>query len=131
VNFITDGSVIGDVLVQHPKTRTSITGSKEVGCDQRTCRKDRSRADVDQAHGAGNGGKDGSWWTKSRYRRAVEGTCRRSGIKAEMFACSRAIVSEKIYDTFVQKLVERTKKITVDRAKIQTITWVRSSASRR
>jgi 1-pyrroline-5-carboxylate dehydrogenase len=28
-------------------------------------------------------------------------------------ACSRAIVSEKIYDTFVQKVVERTKKITV------------------
>src|SRR6202011_2440976 len=28
-------------------------------------------------------------------------------------ACSRAIVSEKIYDTFVEKLVERAKKITV------------------
>src|SRR5713101_7237091 len=28
-------------------------------------------------------------------------------------ACSRAIVSEKIYDTFVQKVVERTKKIAV------------------
>src|SRR6202040_4388465 len=28
-------------------------------------------------------------------------------------ACSRAIVSEKVYDSFVQKLVERAKKITV------------------
>jgi 1-pyrroline-5-carboxylate dehydrogenase len=28
-------------------------------------------------------------------------------------ACSRAIVSQKIYDNFVQKLVERTKKISV------------------
>jgi 1-pyrroline-5-carboxylate dehydrogenase len=28
-------------------------------------------------------------------------------------ACSRAIVSEKVYDAFVQKLVERTKKVTV------------------
>ena len=28
-------------------------------------------------------------------------------------ACSRAIVSEKVYDAFVQKLVERTRKVTV------------------
>src|SRR5258708_12783000 len=28
-------------------------------------------------------------------------------------ACSRAIVSQKVYDNFVQKLVERTKKINV------------------
>ena len=28
-------------------------------------------------------------------------------------ACSRAIVSEKVYDSFVEKLVERTKKIAV------------------
>src|SRR5439155_14671059 len=28
-------------------------------------------------------------------------------------ACSRAIVSEKVYDTFVQKLADRAKKITV------------------
>jgi len=41
----------------------------------------------------------------------VQGGLRYQGQKCS--ACSRAIVSEKIYDTFVQKLVERTKKITV------------------
>src|SRR5256884_9509242 len=28
-------------------------------------------------------------------------------------ACSRAIVAEKVYDTFLQKLVDRTRKVTV------------------
>src|SRR5256712_10087946 len=46
---------------------------------------------------------------------AVEGTVQAAfGYQGQKCsACSRAIVSEKIYDTFVQKLVERTKKITV------------------
>ena len=45
---------------------------------------------------------------------AVEGTAQAAfGYQGQKCsACSRAIVSEKIYDTFVQKLVERTKKIT-------------------
>src|SRR2546428_5921113 len=46
---------------------------------------------------------------------AVEGTAQSAfGYQGQKCsACSRAIVSEKIYDTFVQKLVDRTKKITV------------------
>jgi 1-pyrroline-5-carboxylate dehydrogenase len=46
---------------------------------------------------------------------AVEGTAQAAfGYQGQKCsACSRAIVSEKIYDTFVQKLVERTKKITL------------------
>src|SRR5260370_2245692 len=46
---------------------------------------------------------------------AVEGTVQAAfGYQGQKCsACSRAIVSEKIYDTFVQKLVECTKKITV------------------
>jgi 1-pyrroline-5-carboxylate dehydrogenase len=46
---------------------------------------------------------------------AVEGTVQAAfGYQGQKCsACSRAIVSEKIYDTFVKKLVERTKKITV------------------
>ncbi len=46
---------------------------------------------------------------------AVEGTVQAAfGYQGQKCsACSRAIVSEKIYDTFLQKLVERTKKVTV------------------
>jgi 1-pyrroline-5-carboxylate dehydrogenase len=46
---------------------------------------------------------------------AVEGTAQAAfGYQGQKCsACSRAIVSEKIYDTFLQKLVERTKKITI------------------
>src|SRR6266403_1652780 len=81
VNFITGpGSVIGDVMVQHPKTRyIGFTGSKEVGL--------------------------------RISELAAQAAFGYQGQKCS--ACSRAIVSEKIYDTFVQKLVERTKKITL------------------
>ena len=41
-------------------------------------------------------------------------------------ACSRAIVSEKIYDNFVEKLVDRMKKIKVGPGRRSaTITWAR------
>jgi 1-pyrroline-5-carboxylate dehydrogenase len=119
VNFITGlGSVIGDVLVQHPKTRyIGFTGSKEVGLR------------ISELAGKAvpgqiwikrtvleMGGKDAIVVDdEADIDAAVEGTAQAAfsyqGQKCS--ACSRAIVSEKIYDTFVQKLVERTKKITV------------------
>ena len=40
-------------------------------------------------------------------------------------ACSRAIVSEKIYDKFLEKLVERVKEIKVGPLKIHRTTWAR------
>jgi len=69
VNFITGpGSVIGDALVQHPKTRyIGFTGSKEVGCASasllgRRCQgRCGSRRTVLEM-----GGKDGIGWTKKR-----------------------------------------------------------------
>jgi 1-pyrroline-5-carboxylate dehydrogenase len=62
------------------------------------------------------GGKDGIVVDEEAdIDAAVEGTVQAAfGYQGQKCsACSRAIVSEKIYDTFVQKLVERTKKITV------------------
>ena len=62
------------------------------------------------------GGKDGIVVDEEAdIDAAVEGTVQAAfGYQGQKCsACSRAIVSEKIYDTFVKKLVERTKKITV------------------
>src|SRR6266849_229514 len=113
VNFITGpGSVIGDVMVQHPKTRyIGFTGSKEVGL----------RISELAAKAA-----PGQIWIKRTVLEMggkdaivvddeVEGTAQAAfGYQGQKCsACSRAIVSEKVYDTFVQKLVERTKKITL------------------
>src|SRR5204862_8079240 len=62
------------------------------------------------------GGKDGIVVDEEAdIESAVEGTVQAAfGYQGhKCAACSRAIVTEKIYDTFVQKLVERTKKSTV------------------
>ena len=119
VNFITGpGSEVGDVLVQHPKTRyIGFTGSKEVGLR------------ISELAGKAvpgqiwikrtvleMGGKDSIIVDEEAdVDAAVEGVVQSAfsyqGQKCS--ACSRAIVSEKIYDTFLQKLVDRTKKITL------------------
>jgi 1-pyrroline-5-carboxylate dehydrogenase len=119
VNFLTGpGSEIGDALVQHPKTRyIGFTGSKEVGLRI-------SEFAGKTAPGQlwikrtilEMGGKDGIVVDEEAdIDSAVEGTVQAAfGYQGQKCsACSRVIVSEKIYDTFVNKLVERTKKITV------------------
>ena len=119
VNFITGpGSVIGDVLVQHPKTRyIGFTGSKEVGLRiSELAGKTVPGQMWIKRTVLEMGGKDGIVVDEEAdIESAVEGTVQEAfGYQGQKCsACSRAIVSEKIYDTFVQKLVERTKKITV------------------
>ena len=119
VNFITGpGSVIGDVLVQHPKTRyIGFTGSKEVGLRiSELAGKTVPGQMWIKRTVLEMGGKDGIVVDEEAdVDAAVEGTVQAAfGYQGQKCsACSRAIVSEKIYDTFVQKLVERTKKITV------------------
>jgi 1-pyrroline-5-carboxylate dehydrogenase len=119
LNFITGpGSVIGDALVRHAKTRyIGFTGSKEVGLR------------ISELAGKA---VPGQMWIKRTVLEmggkdaivvdeeadldaAADGTAQAAfGYQGQKCsACSRAIVSEKIYDTFVQKLVERAKKITV------------------
>ena len=119
VNFITGpGSVIGDVLVQHPKTRyIGFTGSKEVGLRiSELAGKTVPGQMWIKRTVLEMGGKDGIVVDEEAdIDAAVEGTVQAAfGYQGQKCsACSRAIVSEKIYDTFVQKLVERTRKITV------------------
>jgi 1-pyrroline-5-carboxylate dehydrogenase len=119
LNFITGaGEVAGDALVKNPKTRfIAFTGSKEVGLLISEAAGKRApgqlwikRAILEM------GGKDATIVDEEAdLDAAVEGVVQAAfGYQGQKCsACSRAIVSEKIYDTFLQKLVDRTKKVTV------------------
>jgi len=119
VDFITGpGGAVGDTLVTHPKTRyIGFTGSKEVGLRiSELAGKTVPGQMWIKRTVLEMGGKDGIVVDEEAdIDAAVEGTVQAAfGYQGQKCsACSRAIVSEKIYDTFVQKLVERTKKITV------------------
>jgi 1-pyrroline-5-carboxylate dehydrogenase len=119
LTFITGpGGEIGDVMVQHPKTRyIAFTGSKEVGL---RISEFAGKAVPGQIWIKRTvlemGGKDSIIVDEEAdIDSAVEGVVLSAfGYQGQKCsACSRAIVSEKIYDNFVQKVVERTKKLTV------------------
>src|ERR1700732_126769 len=119
LNFVTGaGATVGDALVQHPKTRyIAFTGSKEVGLRiSELAGKTVPGQMWIKRTVLEMGGKDGIVVDEEAdIDAAVEGTVQAAfGYQGQKCsACSRAIVSEKIYDTFVKKLVERTKKITI------------------
>jgi len=124
VNYVTgSGSVVGDYLVQHPKTRfIAFTGSKEVGLrivEQAAITREgqiwikRVIAEM--------GGKDAIIIdNESNLESAVDGVLYSAfsfqGQKCS--ACSRAIVVTEVYDEFLNKLVEKTKKLTVGPTKL-------------
>src|SRR6202030_3540943 len=119
LNFLTGaGEIVGDALVKHPKTRfIAFTGSKEVGLliSEAAGRKVPGQIWIKRAV-LEMGGKDATIVDEEAdIDAAVEGVAAAAfGYQGQKCsACSRAIVSEKIYDTFVEKLVDRTKKITV------------------
>jgi 1-pyrroline-5-carboxylate dehydrogenase len=119
VNFITGpGGAVGDTLVQHPKTRyIGFTGSKEVGLRISELAGKATPGQIwIKRTVLEMGGKDAIVVDEEAdIDAAVEGTAQAAfGYQGQKCsACSRAIVSEKIYDTFLQKLVDRTKKITI------------------
>jgi 1-pyrroline-5-carboxylate dehydrogenase len=119
VQFLTgSGAVIGDVMVQHPKTRyIGFTGSKEVGLRiAELAGKTQPGQLWIKRTVLEMGGKDGIVVDEEAdIDAAVEGTAQAAfGYQGQKCsACSRVIVSEKVYDTFLNKLVERTKKIKV------------------
>jgi 1-pyrroline-5-carboxylate dehydrogenase len=119
VNFISGaGGAVGDTLVQHPKTRyIGFTGSKEVGLriGELAAKPAPGQIWIKRTV-LEMGGKDAIVVDdEADIDSAVEGTVQAAfGYQGQKCsACSRAIVAEKVYDTFVQKLVDRTKKITV------------------
>jgi 1-pyrroline-5-carboxylate dehydrogenase len=119
LQFLTGrGQVVGDALVKHPQTRfVAFTGSKEVGLiiSEAAGKKQPGQLWIKRAV-LEMGGKDATIVDEEAdLDAAVEGVTQAAfGYQGQKCsACSRAIVSEKVYDSFVQKLVERTRKVTV------------------
>jgi len=118
-NFVTgSGGTVGDTLVKHPKTRfVAFTGSREVGVGI-----NRLAAEVQPGQiwlkrvVAEMGGKDAIIVDEEAD---LDAAARGVAVSAFGFqgqkcsACSRAIVSEKVYDAFLEKLQAEVAKITV------------------
>jgi 1-pyrroline-5-carboxylate dehydrogenase len=117
VNFCPgSGSSFGAGLVEHPQTRfVAFTGSKEVGLDinqraatHRPGQKWIKRTILEM------GGKDSIIVdADADLDAAVEGVAAAAfGFQGQKCsACSRAIIDEKIYDVFLERLKERVSKI--------------------
>ena len=119
LNFVSgSGGTVGDTLVRHAKTRfVSFTGSKAVGVGI-----NRLAAEVQPGQiwlkrvVAEMGGKDAIIVDEEADLEAAA-----QGVAASAFgfqgqkcsACSRAIVSEKVYDAFLEKLKPHVERITV------------------
>ena len=119
LNFVTGpGGTVGDALVEHPKTRfVAFTGSKEVGLRiSEKAAKPRPGQIWIKRTVLEMGGKDSIIVDEEAdVDAAVEGVAVSAfGYQGQKCsACSRAIVSQKIYDAFLAKLTERVKKIHV------------------
>lgn len=112
------GSAMGDTVVMHPKTRfIAFTGSKEVGLriSELAAKPQPGQIWIKRTV-LEMGGKDAIVVDEEAdVDAAVEGVALAAfGYQGQKCsACSRAIVSEKIYDEFLKKLTERVKKIKV------------------
>ena len=119
VSFFTGpGGTAGEALVTHPKTRfIAFTGSMEAGLriSEHAARKQPGQLWIKRTV-LEMGGKDAIVVDEEAdLDAAVEGVAVSAfGYQGQKCsACSRAIVSEKIYDKFLEKLVERVAKIKV------------------
>jgi 1-pyrroline-5-carboxylate dehydrogenase len=119
VNFCPgSGSSFGAGLVEHPQTRyIAFTGSREVGLDinqraaaPRPGQKWIKRTILEM------GGKDSIIVdADANLDAAVEGVAQSAfGFQGQKCsACSRAIIDEKIYDVFLERLKDRVNRISV------------------
>ncbi len=112
------GSVVGDVLVSHPKTRfVSFTGSRDVGLhiNELAAKPQKGQVWIKRVI-AEMGGKDAIVVdSEADVDQAVEGVAVSAfGYQGQKCsACSRAIVDETIYDEFVAKLRDRVSQMKV------------------
>jgi 1-pyrroline-5-carboxylate dehydrogenase len=112
------GSVIGDLLVEHPKTRfVSFTGSREVGLriNELAARPRKGQIWIKRVV-AEMGGKDAIIVDReadldSAVAGVVQSAFGYQGQKCS--ACSRAIVDDPVYDEFVEKLKAKVAALTV------------------
>jgi 1-pyrroline-5-carboxylate dehydrogenase len=119
VNFLPgSGATIGDYLVEHPRIRyVAFTGSKEVGLhiNELAAKPQPGQRWVKRVV-AEMGGKDSIVVdSETDLDAAVEGVAASAfGYQGQKCsACSRAIVVEKVYDAFLDKLKDRVRKIKV------------------
>jgi len=119
VNFCPGaGGSFGDAIVAHPKTRyIAFTGSREVGLHINQVAANHAPGQVwIKRTVLEMGGKDAIIVdADADLDAAVEGVASAAfGFQGQKCsACSRAIVDEKIYDKFLEKLKPRVEKITV------------------
>lgn len=119
VNFVPGpGASVGDYLVAHPKTRfIAFTGSKEVGLhiNELAAKTQPGQIWIKRVV-AEMGGKDSIVVdADANLDVAAEGIVSSAfGFQGQKCsACSRAIVHKDVYDKVLEKVVERTKKLTV------------------
>jgi 1-pyrroline-5-carboxylate dehydrogenase len=119
VNFLPcPGGTVGDSIVGHPRTRyVAFTGSKDVGLHINELAAKTAPGQIwIKRVVAEMGGKDSIVVdSETDLDAAVEGvTVSAFGYQGQKCsACSRAIVVEKVYDTFLEKLKLRVEKIKV------------------
>ena len=119
VNFLAgSGSVIGDTLVEHPQVRfIAFTGSRDVGLRiyERASKRQKGQHWLKRSI-LEMGGKDAVVVDETADLHAAA-----AGIVSSAFgfqgqkcsAGSRAIIVEQVYDQVLQKVVEKTKQLTV------------------
>lgn len=119
INYVAgSGGSVGDVMVAHPKTRfISFTGSKEVGIhiNELAAKVQPGQIWLKRVV-AEMGGKDSIVIdSETDIDAAAQATVASAfGFQGQKCsAASRAIVVESIYDTFVQRVAEKTKALTV------------------
>jgi 1-pyrroline-5-carboxylate dehydrogenase len=117
VNFMTgSGAEVGDVVVDHPKTRfVAFTGSKEIGLrvNERAAKVNEGQIWIKRVV-AEMGGKDAIIVADDAdLDEAATGVVQSAfGFQGQKCsACSRAIIDAKVYDQMIDKIVERTAKI--------------------
>jgi 1-pyrroline-5-carboxylate dehydrogenase len=117
VNFMTgSGAEVGDVVVDHPKTRyVAFTGSKEVGLrvNERASKVNEGQVWIKRVV-AEMGGKDAIVVADdANLDEAATGIVQSAfGFQGQKCsACSRAIIDAKVYEPMLDKIAERTAKL--------------------
>ncbi|HVG30010.1 MAG TPA: aldehyde dehydrogenase family protein, partial [Pyrinomonadaceae bacterium] len=128
VNFTTgSGAEVGDVIVDHPKTRyVAFTGSKEIGLriNERAAKVGAGQIWIKRVV-AEMGGKDAiivdaDTDLDDAATGVVQSAFGFQGQKCS--ACSRAIIHADVYDSMIEKIAERTEKIKVGDPTVQPTT---------
>ena len=116
--MVGSGAEVGDLLVTHPRTRfIAFTGSREVGLriNELAAKPQQGQIWIKRVI-AEMGGKDAIVVDEEAdLDAAVQGVAASAyGYQGQKCsACSRAIVSEKLYEPFLEKLAAKVKEITV------------------